>query len=73
MEHPLIGNIDSLTNDELMEKITDLNNKYSICMRTGNHQVLGQIQMAMETYKNKLSEKTKRANPEDFKDKIDIS
>jgi hypothetical protein len=73
MEHPLIGNIDSLTNDELMEKITDLNNKYSICMRTGNHQVLGQIQMAMETYRNKLSEKTKRANPEDFKDKIDIS
>ncbi len=73
MEHPLIGNIDSLTNDELMEKITDLNNKYTICMRTGNHQVLGQIQMAMETYRNKLSEKTKRANPEDFKDKIDIS
>ncbi len=73
MEHPLIGNIDSLTNDELMEKITDLNKKYTICMRTGNHQVLGQIQMAMETYRNKLSEKTKRANPEDFKDKIDIS
>ena len=73
MEHPLIGNIDSLTNDELMEKFTDLNNKYTICMRTGNHQVLGQIQMAMETYRNKLSEKTKRANPEDFKDKIDIS
>ena len=73
MEHPLIGNIDSLTNDELMEKITDLNNKYTICMRTGNHQVLGQLQMAMETYRNKLSEKTKRANPEDFEDKIDIS
>ena len=73
MEHPLIGNIDSLTNDELMEKITDLNNKYTICMRTGNHQVLGQLQMAMETYKNKLSEKTKKANPEDFEDKIDIS
>ena len=73
MEHPLIGNIDSLTNDELIEKITDLNNKYTICMRTGNHQVLGQLRMAMETYKNKLSEKTKRANPEDFEDKIDIS
>ena len=73
MEHPLIGNIDSLTNDELMEKITDLNNKYTICMRTGNHQVLGQLRMAMETYKNKLAEKTKRANPEDFEDKIDIS
>jgi hypothetical protein len=56
-----------------MEKITDLNNKYTICMRTGNHQVLGQLQMAMETYKNKLSEKTKKANPEDFEDKIDIS
>ena len=73
MEHPLIGNINSLTNDELMEKITDLNNKYTICMRTGNHQVLGQLRMAMETYKNKLAEKTKRANPEDFEDKIDIS
>ena len=71
MEHPLIGNINSLTNDELMEKITDLNNKYTICMRTGNHQVLGQLRM--ETYKNKLAEKTKRANPEDFEDKIDIS
>jgi ABC-type lipoprotein export system ATPase subunit len=73
VEHPLIGNIDSLTNDELMEKITDLNNKHTICMRTGNHQVLGQLRMAMETYKNKLAEKTKRANPEDFEDKIDIS
>jgi hypothetical protein len=37
MEHPLIPNLDGLAAEELLEKITELNKKLSIAMRSGNH------------------------------------
>jgi hypothetical protein len=57
MEHPLIGNIDDLTVDELNSKISDLNNKLNIVMRTGNGNLCNQIRMALETYQTKYQEK----------------
>ncbi len=57
MEHPLIGNIDELTLDELTSKISDLNNKLNMVMRTGNGHLCNQIRMALETYQNKYQEK----------------
>ncbi len=76
MEHPLIGNINELTETELIDKITELNGKLSIAMRMGNSSLINQVTMALNTYRNKLSEKQIKARSEDkddFEDKIDIS
>lgn len=57
MEHPLIGNLDELTIDELTTKISELSNKLNIAARTGNAHLCDQIRMALESYRNKYQEK----------------
>lgn len=75
MEHPLINDIGDLTEQQLMDKITELNSKLSIAMRMGNSSLINQVQMALSTYRNKLSEKhaAERNKDNKFEDKIDIS
>lgn len=76
MEHPLIGDIDNLTQEELIEKINELNRKLNIAYRSSNGEICNQIRMAIESYTNKLREKQAKAYEEsnqNFKDKINIS
>lgn len=75
MEHPLINDIGTLDEQQLMDKITELNSKLTIAMRMGNSSLINQVQMAIRTYSNKLSEKHAEARNKDdkFEDKIDIS
>lgn len=79
MEHPLIGNLDELTVDELSSKVNELSNKLSIATRSGNGHLCNQIRMALESYRNKYQEKlqeTYRRQDEmsaiNFDDKINI-
>ena len=77
MEHPLIGNLDTLTVEDLSKKITDLNNKLGIAARTGNGHLCNQIKMAVESYQNKYQEKVqetyrKQIEDSNFNSKIDI-
>jgi hypothetical protein len=77
MEHPLIGNLDTLTVEDLSKKITDLNNKLSIAARTGNGHLCNQIRMAVESYQNKYQDKVqetyrKQIEDSNFNSKIDI-
>jgi hypothetical protein len=73
MEHPLIEKLDSLTPDQLLEKISELNKKLAIAYGTGNTYLIHQIRMAIESYQNKYTEKTRRGPDENFDDVIDIS
>jgi hypothetical protein len=76
MEHPLINDIGKLDEGEILDKITDINSKLSMAMRMGNSSLINQLQMALNTYQNKLAEITAEArrNKDDkFEDKIDIS
>ena len=76
MEHPLINDIGDLDEQQLMNKITELNGKLTIAMRMGNSSLINQIQMALESYRSKITEITAEAkrNKEDkFGDRIDIS
>ena len=76
MEHPLIGKIDDLSESELLDKITELNRNLTIAMRMGNSSLINQVNLAINTYRNKLTEKQKKARSgdnNDFEDKIDIS
>jgi hypothetical protein len=57
MEHPLIGNLDDLSVDQLTAQISDLSRKLGIASRTGNAHLCNQIRMALETYQNKYQQK----------------
>lgn len=74
MEHPLIGNLEELTQDQLNEKITELNRKLGIAMQSGNGHLCNQLRMALESFQNKYQEKLKAsyANTASFSDKINI-
>lgn len=77
MEHPLIGNLDELTADELSSKVNELSNKLSIAARSGNGHLCDQIRMALESYQNKYREKMdetyrKQSGGRNFDNKIDI-
>ena len=75
MEHPLIGNIDHLTEDQLSEKINELNRKLNMAVRSGNGHMCNQLRMALESYQSKYQQKLQEARKgqsTNFDDKIDI-
>jgi hypothetical protein len=79
MEHPLINNADSLSMDELHQRISDLSKKMLWAHQSGNAHLRQQVQMALETYQNKLRERQQEEwdrqnkNNPNFGDKIDVS
>jgi hypothetical protein len=73
MEHPLIKNLNDLSNQELLDKISELHKKLAIAARTGNGHMCNQIRMALESYQNQFNEKTRRDSGTPFDDVIDIS
>ena len=77
MEHPLIGNLDQLTADELSGKVNELSNKLNIAMRSGNGHLCNQLRMAIESYQNKYQDFVqqtykKQIGDANFDDKINI-
>lgn len=75
MEHPLIGDLNDLTLEELGSKITELNKKLSIAMRSGNAHLCNQLRMALESYNTKYQEKLQQSYKDataNFDDKINI-
>jgi len=79
MEHPLIFDADSLNNDELASKISDLNKKLSIARRMGNSYLVGQVTMAIASYQQAYTRKLQdqiakdKPNLDRISNKIDIS
>ena len=73
MEHPLIKNLNELSNQELLDKISELNKKLAIADRSGNGHMCDQIRMALESYQNQFNEKTRKDSGTPFDDVIDIS
>jgi len=73
MEHPLIPNLDDLTEQQLLDKITELNKKLSIALSTGNAYLCNQLRMAIESYQNKYQDKLRKKPDTGFNDIIDIS
>ena len=78
MEHPFINDLDGLTLEQLGSKITELNKKLNIAMRSGNPYLCDQIRMALNSYIAKQQQKMQelyRPKPgeDTFEGKIDIS
>lgn len=61
MEHPLIGDINDLTIDELSARVSELSNKLNIATQMGNGHLCGQIRMALETFRNKYQDRLKES------------
>jgi hypothetical protein len=78
MFHPLAPDVSGLTDDELFNKINEINNKISIAWRSGSGSVVPQMQMILSHYQEeaqrrhskKLEEMEK--NSKGFKNIIDI-
>lgn len=77
MDHPLITIDPESTPEQLQERITDLTQKLTIAMRTGNGNLCHQIRMALgqyqEFYQRRIRELEQRSNMPDYSDRIDIS
>jgi hypothetical protein len=73
MEHPLITSLEGLTEQELLNKVTELNRKLSIAMGTGNGYLCDQLRMAIESYQNKYQDLIRNNPDNDFNSVIDIS
>lgn len=73
MEHPLIGNLDDQTAEQLLENITQLNRKLGIAYGMGNHDLCNQIRMAIASHQTKYQEKIRRDPDNNFDSVIDIS
>ncbi len=75
MEHPLIGDLNDLSIDDLSTRISDLNKKLSFAMQTGNGHLCNQIRMAIESHRAKYQEKLQDSykNNNNFGNKINIS
>jgi hypothetical protein len=73
MEHPLIGSLEELTAEQLLEKITELQRKLGIAYNTGNGYLCNQIRMAIDSYQYKYQEKIRKDPDNNFDDVIDIS
>ena len=73
MEHPLIANLDGLTEQELLDKINELNRKLGIAYQTGNGHLCNQLRMAIESFQTKYQDKIRRDPGTNFDQIIDIS
>ena len=73
MEHPLIPNLDSLTTQQLTDKLSELNKKLGIAYRTGNAYLCEQLRMAIESYQTKYQERLNNDGKTPFDEVIDIS
>lgn len=76
--HPLTPDLTGLSMEDLMAKYNDLTKKYAQANRTGTWQVMSQMQMLMEDYKNEINRRQQKLLDEvnsknnNFKNIIDI-
>lgn len=61
MYNPLLGNPAALKDAELEERVLELTKKYTIAARTGMNQVMPQILVALNTYREELSRRSAEA------------
>ena len=61
MFNPLLGNPADLKDAELEARIIELTKKYQIAARTGMNQVIPQIAIALNTYREELTKRSTAA------------
>lgn len=80
MNHPLSGNLRDFSDSDLQKKITELGKRLVFAHQTGNGQMIGQLEMLMEDYREESLrrdrerlEKMQESNKgKDWDDLIDV-
>lgn len=80
MNHPLTGNLRDFSDSDLQKKITELGKRLVFAHQTGNGQMIGQLEMLMEDYREESlrrdrerMEKMQESNKgKDWDDLIDV-
>ena len=80
MNHPLTGNLRDFSDSDLQKKITELGKRLVFAHQTGNGQMIGQLEMLMEDYREESLrrdrerlEKMQESNKgKDWDDLIDV-
>ena len=57
MQHPFIPDLSNKTTEEIAEVITNINNKLSFAYRMQKRDMIGQLQMALESYKTEYNKR----------------
>ena len=76
--HPLVGNLEDLTNEELHKKYNELMAKFNQAHRFGPSSVIPQMQMILENYRFEMDKRNRKVLEEmeqkndKFKGIIDI-
>ena len=63
-QHPLIGELSDLSEEELQQKITELWKKMNFARGTGNAHLVNQVAMALESFQNAYQNKLRKDNPD---------
>lgn len=61
MFHPLQGDLSALKDNEVEEHLSSLIKKYNFAVRTGNHNLLTQIQTFVIIYRDELSKRYQKS------------
>lgn len=78
MFHPLAPDLSGLKDDELYEKVNDINRKMSMAYRLGSNGTMQQMQMLLAHYQEELANRNRKKleeiekNSKNFKNIIDI-
>lgn len=78
MEHPLLGSLSELSNEEVQEKYNDITKKLNQAYLMRNPTVINQLTMIMESYQTELNKRHKKmfddleVKDDKWKDLIDI-
>lgn len=76
--HPLVGNLEELTNEELHKKYNELLAKFNQAHRSGPISIIPQMQMILENYRYEMDKRNRKVIEEmeqkndKFKGIIDI-
>jgi hypothetical protein len=58
--HPLVGNLEELSNEELHKKYNELMTKFNQAHRFGPVSVIPQMQMILENYKFEMDKRNRK-------------
>lgn len=77
MEHPLINSLSDINEEDLQQRINELNRKLSWALRNNQH-LAHQIRMALDSYRAEQHRRQQARDQQqppgtDFSDRIDIS
>jgi len=68
MDHPLLSDLASLTDEEISEKVNSLTQKW---FQTRNPEAQYQIQTMLDTYKLEMNDRSSKSKPEDGNKDLD--